>query len=76
MDFEKNLKALEKIVEKMGAEKLNLTDALKDFQKGMDLVKKCEKDLSSAEQKVEKLLEVSPTGKIKTEPFNTSDIES
>lgn len=76
MEFEKNLKTLEDIVEKMSDEKLSLNEALKSFEKGMQMVKKCREDLNKAEQKVEKLIKVYEDGKIETEPFNTSDNET
>ena len=76
MEFEKNLKNLEDIVEKMSDEKLSLNEALKSFEKGMQLVKKCREDLNKAEQKVEKLIKVYEDGKIETEPFNTPDKET
>ena len=73
MEFEKNLKALEDIVEKMSDEKLNLNEALKSFEKGMQIVKKCREDLSRAEQKVEKLIKVHEDGTAETEPFDSAD---
>ena len=71
MEFEKNLKTLEDIVEKMSDEKLSLNEALKSFEKGMQMVKKCREDLNKAEQKVEKLIKVYEDGKIETESFDT-----
>ena len=73
MEFEKNLKALEDIVEKMSDDKLNLDSALKSFEKGMQLVKKCREDLTRAEQKVEKLIKVHEDGTTQTEPFPSDE---
>ena len=72
MEFEKNLKDLEDIVEKMSDEKLNLNSALKSFEKGMALVKKCRAEITRAEAKVEKLLKVYEDGRVETEPFDVS----
>lgn len=75
MEFEKNLKALEAIVEKMSDEKLSLNEALKSFEKGMQMIKKCREDLNKAEQKVEKLIKVHEDGTTETEPFDSTDSE-
>ena len=72
MEFEKNLKALETLVEKMSDEKLSLNEALKSFEKGMQIIKKCRKDLNQAEQKVEKLIKVHEDGTTETEPFDST----
>ena len=76
MEFEKNLKALEAIVEKMSDEKLSLNEALKSFEKGMQMIKKCREDLNQAEQKVEKLIKIHENGTAETEPFDSADSES
>ena len=73
MEFEKNLKALEAIVEKMSDEKLSLNEALKSFEKGMQMIKKCREDLNQAEQKVEKLIKIHENGTAETEPFDSAD---
>ena len=54
IDFESSLKELEKIVEKLD---INLEDSVKSFEKGMTLVKECQKQLQSAELKIKKLLD-------------------
>lgn len=73
MDFEKNLKELEDIVEKMSEGKLNLTDSLKSFKKGMGLVSECQKSLNQAEQKVEELIKINSDGTLETKPFNSNE---
>lgn len=75
MEFEKNLKALETIVEKMSDEKLSLNEALKAFEKGMQLIKKCRSDLNQAEQKVEKLIKIHEDGTAETEDFDSISSE-
>ena len=74
MDFEKNLKELEKISEQMSTGELSLKESIETFQKGMELIKKCRKELNQAEQSVEKLIKINEeTGEAKTESFNPSE---
>ena len=69
MEFEKNLKDLERIVETMSSGRLSLSESLKAFEEGMVLVKKCQKDLNQAEGSVEKLIKAHENGETETEPF-------
>lgn len=59
ISFEESIKELENIVEKLEKGDLSLEESLKHFEKGINLSKKCQELLSSAEQKIEKLAEVS-----------------
>ena len=56
-DFEKSLTELEKIVERMEDGEQSLEISLKDFERGMTLVRQCRDSLASAEAKVQKLIE-------------------
>ena len=56
-DFEKALKELESLVEKMEKGDLGLEESLKHFERGIALTRACQKALSDAEQKVQILLE-------------------
>ena len=56
IDFESSLKELESIVEKLEDENINLEDSVKSFEKGVNLVKECQKQLQNAELKIKKLL--------------------
>ena len=56
IDFESSLKELESIVEKLEDENINLEDSVKSFEKGINLVKECQKQLQHAELKIKKLL--------------------
>ena len=56
-DFEKSLTELEKIVERMEDGEQSLEVSLKDFERGMTLVRQCRDSLASAEAKVQKLIE-------------------
>jgi exodeoxyribonuclease VII small subunit len=55
-DFEAALTELEKIIEKMESGEQSLEDALKSFQRGIELTRTCQQGLKEAEQRVEKLL--------------------
>ena len=56
-DFEKSLSELEKIVERMEDGEQSLEVSLKDFERGMTLVRQCRDSLASAEAKVQQLIE-------------------
>ena len=71
MNFEKNLKSLEAIIEKMSSGNLSLEDSLKLFEQGTKLSKQCKHDLDQAEKKVQKLIGFSESsGKPITEDFH------
>ena len=57
IDFESSMKELESIVEKLEDEDINLEDSVKSFEKGINLVKECQKQLHNAELKIKKLLD-------------------
>jgi exodeoxyribonuclease VII small subunit len=67
-DFEKALKELEALVERMEAGDLSLEESLKDFERGVALTRACQKALAEAEQKVQILL--NEEGREKLEPFS------
>ncbi len=70
-DFEASLRELEKIVEQMEAGDQSLEDALKSFQRGIELARSCQQGLKDAEQRVEKL--VQQNGQLLTEPVVDED---
>lgn len=55
INFEKSLAELEAIVKELENGDLSLENALKQFEKGMDLAKNCQEILTQAEQKIEKI---------------------
>ncbi len=55
-DFEKSLRELETIVERMEQGELSLDESLKQFERGVALTRTCQSALQQAEQKVEILL--------------------
>ena len=56
-DFEKSLKELEKIVERMEKGEQTLEASLKDFERGNALAEACRASLEDAEQRIERLVE-------------------
>lgn len=55
-DFEKSLNELESLVEKMEGGETSLEDAMKDFERGIELTRQCQNLLKNAELKVQKLI--------------------
>lgn len=53
--FEKKLNAIDEIVKQMEQGELSLDDSLKQYEKGIQLVRTCQNLLSEAEQKVQRL---------------------
>ena len=53
IDFEKALKELEELVERMEQGDLSLEQSLKDFERGVALTRACQQALQEAEQKVQ-----------------------
>ena len=71
VDFEKALKELEALVEKMERGDIRLEESLQYFERGIQLTRQCQQALQSAEQKVQILLEKGNTAEIK--PFNDEE---
>jgi exodeoxyribonuclease VII small subunit len=63
--FEDSIKELEKIVKSLEDGEPNLDESLKNFEKGISLIKVCQKELESAENKIKELTEDG-----QTKPFN------
>ena len=57
INFESALAELEKIVLKLEDDSINLEESVQSFEDGIELVKKCQKQLKEAELKVNKLLD-------------------
>lgn len=68
LDFEQALKELEQLVETMEQGELPLEEALKFFERGIQLARSCQGALKDAEQKVQILLEKS--GQAEIAPFD------
>ena len=56
-DFEKSLGELESLVEKLEQGDIPLEEALKQFERGVELARSCQTALKDAELKVQTLLE-------------------
>jgi exodeoxyribonuclease VII small subunit len=67
LDFEQALGELEAVVEKLEHGELPLEDALRQFERGIELARSCQAALKQAEQKVEILLARNPEAT--PEPF-------
>lgn len=68
-DFEKSLKELESLVEKMEQGDLSLEDSLSHFERGVQLSRACQQALKTAEQKVAILMQKD--GQEETIPFDS-----
>ncbi|MCJ7453651.1 MAG: exodeoxyribonuclease VII small subunit [Steroidobacteraceae bacterium] len=67
LDFEQALSELEAVVERLEHGELPLEDALKQFERGIELARSCQTSLKAAEQRVEILLRKAPDAE--PEPF-------
>ncbi len=70
-NFEAALAELEQLVEKMESGNQTLEEALKAFQRGIELTRACQEGLKEAEQRVEKL--VQQNGGVTVEPYQGND---
>jgi exodeoxyribonuclease VII small subunit len=73
--FEQDLDKLEGIVNALEEGKLPLDEALRHFESGIGLVRKCEKTLSEAERKIEMLVR-GLDGELKAQTFEESVVLS
>ena len=71
VDFEQALGELEAVVERLEHGELPLEEALKQFERGIELTRGCQSSLKQAEQRVEILLAKSPEAA--PEPFDAED---
>ncbi len=75
-DFERSLEELEAIVDKLEHGELSLDEALKHFERGVQLTRQCQSALKQAEQKVEILMRKSGDGdSFEAAPFDADDAE-
>lgn len=73
-DFEQSLAELEQLVQRLEGGELPLDEALKTFERGIELTRHCQTALKAARQKVEILLKRS--GQLEVEPFSASEDEA
>ena len=74
MEFEKKIKELEKIVEKLGGGELSLEGSLKAYEKGIKLSRECSEQLNKADEKI-KTLSIDPPDD-SNDPDDDSDDDS
>ena len=67
-NFEVAYEKLQQSVKKLESGELSLEDSLKAFEEGVQLSRVCQEHLTAAEQKVELLVKVGPSG-VETKPF-------
>jgi exodeoxyribonuclease VII small subunit len=72
-DFEKTLKELESLVEKMEQGEISLEESLRYFERGIQLTRACQLALKDAEQKVNILLEKSGNAELQSFENNGAD---
>lgn len=72
-DFEKALAELESLVGRLERGDLPLDEALKTFERGVELTRHCQAALKTAQQKVEILL--TRSGQAEIGPFNVPEEE-
>jgi len=68
-DFEKSLATLNQLVEKMEQGDLSLEKSLKSFEEGVNIIRECQKALTTAEQKVKIL--TKDNGQDTLQPYHT-----
>ena len=56
LTFEESLERLENIVKKLESGEVPLDDAIKEFNEAMNLAKKCDEKLKSAEEAITKIV--------------------
>ena len=71
--FEQSLAELETLVQKMESGDMSLEASLKAVEQGIRVTRDCQKALTAAAQKVQRLVEQN--GELTTEPFNAVDGE-
>ena len=69
LDFEKSLAKLEKIIDSLEDGDLPLNESIKTFEEGVKLTKHCQELLTTAELKIQKLLE-KDDGSLDLEEFD------
>ena len=71
LDFEQTLRELESVVERLERGDLPLEEALRVFERGVDLTRQCQGALRSAQQRVDAVMKRN--GELEPEPFSVSD---
>lgn len=72
-DLENSLKEISTLVEKMEQGELTLEQSLNSFERGITLIKHCQKVLQEAEQKVQVLMQNNDQEELSTYENNEDD---
>jgi exodeoxyribonuclease VII small subunit len=72
-DFETALEELEALVERLERGDLQLEDALRSFERGVQLTRHCQTALTAAQQKVEILLKEGATAQVRDFDEDSAD---
>jgi exodeoxyribonuclease VII small subunit len=72
--FEQSLERLEKIVERLEGGQLTLSESLAQYEHGVKYLQYCYRQLERAERKIELLAGVDAEGRVKSQPFEESDM--
>ena len=72
ISFEEAMKQLEETVDSLEGGTLGLEESLRTFERGMSLVRICQKKLEDAETKIAQLVEAKDGGLV-TESFRVGD---
>ena len=67
LSFEDALAELERIVRALDAGQTSLEASLRDYEKGIQLLRHCHATLQNAERRIEVLKNVNPDGSFETE---------
>jgi exodeoxyribonuclease VII small subunit len=70
--FEESLRALQQIAARLEDGSSGLETSLREFERGVKLLRHCYQRLESAEQKVEQLVRISETGEAELAPFDAT----
>jgi len=70
--FENSLGELQRIVSQLEHGQLGLEDSMQQFERGIQLIRACSKQLESAEQRIEVLTGTRADGSPVTQPFDAA----
>ncbi len=74
--FEQAMKAVEKSVHDLEGGQLELGEALRVYEQGVTMIRRCHQLLQDAERQVELLMEVYEDGSVETQSFEAGQAES
>jgi len=76
LSFEEALRRLDVIAQQLESGRTDLADSLARYEEGIRLLRHCQVQLQSAEQKIELLKNAGSTGPIQTEPIDPETLRS